>query len=276
MPKKTAKKPKPEWEPAPKAEKPRPKPTPEPERPERPDPEAPVRLNRFIGQAGICSRREADALITRGEIKVNGSVVTALGTKIVPGRDRVEYQGRLLTARTYVYILLNKPKNMITTMADPKGRRIVLEAIERATQERVFPVGRLDRNTTGLLLLTNDGDLAKKLTHPSHRIKKLYHVRLDKPVTEEDMQQLLTGVTLDDGPAKVDKIDYVAGRGPEEVGVEVHIGRNRIVRRLFEHLGYQVEALDRTLLGPLDKRNLPRGKWRHLTPKEVAFMKMLR
>ncbi|RMG55741.1 MAG: rRNA pseudouridine synthase, partial [Bacteroidetes bacterium] len=192
------------------------------------------------------------------------------------GQDRVEYRGRVLEARKFVYILLNKPKNMITTMADPKGRRIVLEAIERATQERVFPVGRLDRNTTGLLLLTNDGDLAKKLTHPSHRIKKLYHVRLDKPVAEEDLQQLLAGVELEDGPAKVDKIDYVFGKGPEEVGVEVHIGRNRIVRRLFEHLGYQVEALDRTMIGSLDKRNLPRGKWRHLTPKEVGFLKMLK
>lgn len=246
-----------------------------PRNPSRPDPHTPIRLNRFIAQAGVCSRREADKLISQGEIKVNGKVTTALGTQITPSEDKVMYNGKLLMAKRYVYILLNKPKNMITSTSDPLGRKVVLDAIQNATQERVFPVGRLDRNTTGLLLLTNDGEMTKKLTHPSHLVKKLYHVRLNQEVAEEDLEKLLNGIELEDGPAQVDKIDYVDGKGTDEVGVEIHIGRNRIVRRMFEHLGYQVIGLDRVAIAHLTKKNLPRGKWRVLTDKEVGFLKMI-
>ncbi|MDX1907375.1 MAG: pseudouridine synthase [Bacteroidia bacterium] len=246
-----------------------------PEIPAPPDPTQPVRLNRFIGQAGVCSRRDADKLISNGEITVNGAVVTELGLKIVPQRDVVAYKGKVLTAQTLVYILLNKPRNMITTTDDPRGRKIVLDTIERVTQQRVFPVGRLDRNTTGLLLLTNDGELTERLTHPSYQIRKVYYVRLDKPFAEADMQQLVTGVQLEDGLAQVDKIDYVEGKDASEVGVEIHSGRNRIVRRMFEHLGYEVIGLDRVLLGFLTKKNLPRGTWRLLSDREVSFLKMM-
>jgi 23S rRNA pseudouridine2605 synthase len=242
--------------------------------PERPDPNAPVRLNRFIAQAGVCSRREADDLISRGSIRVNGEVTKELGRKVHPKQDKVEYAGRMLTPQNFTYILLNKPKNMITTMSDPLGRRTVLQAVERVTQQRVYPVGRLDRNTTGLLLLTNDGELAKKLTHPSHQVKKLYRIRLNQPVTEAHFEALTKGVELEDGVAEVDRIEYVEGGDGCELGVEIHIGRNRIVRRMFEHLGYQVEALDRVMIGHLTKKNLPRGKWRKLTDKEVGYLKM--
>ena len=234
-----------------------------------------VRLNRYIAQAGICSRREADTLISRGLIKVNGKVVTELGTKIVPSNDRVEYDGKVLRAQNLVYILLNKPKNMITTTKDPHGRKTVLDAVAGVTDERLYPVGRLDRNTTGLLLLTNDGEMAKKLTHPSHRVKKVYAVRLNKPFDENDFSKLTEGIELDDGFATVDKIGYSIGKGPEEVGVEIHSGKNRIVRRMFEAIGYQVVALDRTMMGPLTKKNVPRGKYRVLTDKEVKFLKMM-
>lgn len=235
----------------------------------------PVRLNRYIAQAGICSRREADKLIAAGEIKVNGKVVTELGTKVTPRVDDVQYRGKQLRAEKLVYFLLNKPKNTITTTDDPQGRRTVLDLLTNTTEERIFPVGRLDRNTTGLLLLTNDGDLAKKMTHPSHKVKKIYHVRLHKEVPEEDLHRLLDGVELEDGIAQVDKIDYVLNGGKNEVGVEIHIGRNRIVRRMFEHMGYKVENLDRVSISHLTKKNLPRGKWRALTDKEIAFLKMI-
>jgi 23S rRNA pseudouridine2605 synthase len=241
----------------------------------RPDPDEPMRLNRFIAQAGVCSRREADELIRSGKVKVNGQVCTEMGTKVKPKSDQIEYQGKVLTPQNFVYILLNKPKNMITTMSDPLGRRTVLQAVERATKQRVYPVGRLDRNTTGLLLLTNDGELAKRLTHPSYKVRKLYKVRLDRPVTEAHLQALLDGVELEDGPAQVDKVDYVSHSDGSEVGVEIHLGRNRIVRRLFEHLGYRVEALDRIMIGHLDKKSLPRGKWRRLSDKEVGFLKVM-
>ncbi|MEZ4827214.1 MAG: pseudouridine synthase [Bacteroidia bacterium] len=234
-----------------------------------------VRLNRYIASAGICSRREADDLIAGGKVKVNGKIVTELGLKIDPLKDKIEYQGEVLKPKKLTYILLNKPKNMITTNSDPQGRKTVIDAVASATTERVFPVGRLDRNTTGILLLTNDGDLAKKLTHPSHRVRKIYHVSLDKPVAEEDMQKLMDGITLEDGEAKVDKIDYVIGKTTNEVGVEIHSGKNRIVRRMFEALGYQVEKLDRTAFGSLTKKNLPRGSWRILTDNEVSFLKMM-
>lgn len=235
----------------------------------------PIRLNRFIARSGISSRREADELIAKGKIKVNGKVCTELGRKVRIGKDKVEYNDMELNPQRLVYILLNKPKNMITTMQDPLGRKIVLDAIYKATQERVFPVGRLDRNTTGLLLLTNDGDLTEKLTHPSQGISKLYKVRLNRTFEPEDLNALRNGIELDDGPVVIDKIDYVEDMPKTYVGVEIHIGRNRIVRRMFEHLGYQVMSLDRVMLGPLTKRNLPRGKWRKLTDREIGWLKMM-
>jgi len=241
--------------------------------PSRPSDEKLVRLNRFIAQAGVCSRREADTLIAEGRIRVNGKVAQEMGLKIHPAKDKVTFRGKELKARNFVYILLNKPKNMITTTDDPHGRPIVLDAIARATNERVYPVGRLDRNTTGLLLLTNDGELAERMTHPSFQVKKVYKVGLNKSVAQKDLDKLVAGVELEDGPAKVDRIDYV--ESDDQVGVELHIGRNRIVRRMFDHLGYQVLALDRVMIGHITKKNLPRGKWRKLTEKEVGFLKMM-
>ncbi|MEM8888364.1 MAG: pseudouridine synthase [Bacteroidota bacterium] len=238
-------------------------------------PVEPIRLNRFIAQAGVCSRRDADKLIQAGEIKVNGNVNTEMGTRVHPFNDVIEYKGKRLRVEKFVYILLNKPKNTITTTDDPQGRKTVLDIVKNATEERIFPVGRLDRNTTGLLLLSNDGALTKKMTHPSHKVKKIYHVRLNKEVPEEDMERLLSGIELEDGPAQVDKIDYVIGKERDEVGVEIHIGRNRIVRRMFEHMGYQVVGLDRVSIAHLTKKNLPRGKFRTLSEKEIAFLKMI-
>lgn len=234
----------------------------------------PIRLNRFIAQAGICSRREADELISSGKIKLNGKVVTELGTRVSRG-DEVTYLGKKLSTQQFVYILLNKPKNTITTTDDPSGRKTVMDIVSGAAEERIYPVGRLDRNTTGLLLLTNDGALAEKLTHPSNQVRKLYHVKLDNPVPEEDLKQLLSGIKLEDGIAKADKIDYVTGKGPNEVGIQIHSGKNRIVRRMFEALGYKVLSLDRVMIAHLNKKNLPRGKWRILLDKEVHFLKMI-
>lgn len=234
-----------------------------------------LRLNRYLAQAGVASRREADELISAGKVRVNGEIVTELGRKVHPTNDRVEFEGKVMKPQTLVYLLLNKPKNFITTTEDPEGRRTVMDLVRNATKERIFPVGRLDRNTTGLLLFTNDGELAERLMHPSHKTKKIYHVRLNRDLKPEDMDMLRQGVMLEDGEAHVDKIDYVLNRPMTEVGVEIHIGKNRIVRRLFEHLGYTVEALDRTMLGHLTKKNLPRGHWRMLSEKEVSFLKML-
>lgn len=233
-----------------------------------------MRLNRFISLAGVCSRREADTLIAAGKIKVNGEVCKEMGYKVTPGKDKVEFNRRQLHILKFVYLLMNKPKNLITTTKDEKGRNTVMDLVEKYTKVRVYPVGRLDRNTTGLLLFTNDGDLAKRLTHPSHKFRKIYHARLDKEFTEEHLLQLRKGVELEDGPIKPDKIDYVTGGGPHEVGVELHSGRNRIVRRMFEHLGYEVVGLDRVKFGPMTKKNLPRGTCRFLAEKEVGFLKM--
>ncbi|RPD49261.1 rRNA pseudouridine synthase [Hymenobacter sediminis] len=230
-----------------------------------------VRLNRYIANAGICSRREADALIAAGEIKVNGQVVTEMGYKVQPS-DTVQYGKTNLNREKLVYVLLNKPKDYITTTDDPEGRRTVMELVKSASKERVFPVGRLDRNTTGLLLFTNDGEVAQKLSHPSHRNKKIYQVELDKPLTEDHLRQIAEGVELEDGKAEVDDVAVVAGN-PHFVGVEIHIGRNRIVRRIFEHLGYDVVTLDRVQYAGLTKKDLPRGKWRFLTEKEVIRLK---
>jgi 23S rRNA pseudouridine2605 synthase len=233
-----------------------------------------MRLNRFIALSGICSRREADTLITAGKIKVNGVVTTEMGHKVTPGKDKVEYNRRELKVLKFVYLLMNKPKNLITTTKDELGRSTVMELVEKYTKVRIYPVGRLDRNTTGLILFTNDGELAKRLTHPSHKVKKMYHVRLDKDFTEDHLLQLRKGIELEDGPIKPDKIDYVDGGGDNEVGVELHSGRNRIVRRMFEHLGYEVVSLDRVKFGPLSKKNLPRGTCRFLDEKEIGFLKM--
>ncbi len=233
-----------------------------------------IRLNKYIANAGICSRREADVLISTGAITVNGKVVTELGTKIKP-EDVVHYDGERLKSEKNVYLLLNKPKDYLTTTDDPQARKTVMELVKNACKERVYPVGRLDRNTTGLLLMTNDGDLAKKLMHPKHRVGKLYHVVLDKNVSKEDMKKISEGVKLEDGTIAADNISY-AGKtqAKNEVGIEIHSGQNRIVRRIFEKLGYKVIKLDRVMFAGLTKKNLPRGKYRMLTQQEINFLKM--
>jgi 23S rRNA pseudouridine2605 synthase len=232
-----------------------------------------IRLNRFIANAGICSRREADTYITSGIVTVNGQIVTELGIKVKPG-DEVRFDGRRLTAEKKVYLLLNKPKDYVTTTEDPHADKTVMELIKDACIERVYPVGRLDRNTTGLLLFTNDGDLSKKLTHPSHRMKKVYQVSLDKALTKEHMLQIADGIELEDGLVAADALSYVSPDDKCEIGIEIHSGKNRIVRRIFEHLGYRVKKLDRVYFAGLTKKNLPRGKYRLLTEKEVQFLKM--
>ncbi len=233
-----------------------------------------IRLNKYIADAGICSRREADKIIESGVIKINGKIVTELGTK-VSSSDIILYGGQKLRSEQFVYLLLNKPKNYITTTDDPFGRNTVMRLVANACKERIFPVGRLDRNTLGLLLFTNDGDLAKKLTHPKHNVKKLYHVVLNKNVALADLQKISDGLELDDGPIKVDAISYIeGGQNKNEVGIEVHSGKNRIVRRIFESLNYKVEKLDRVIFAGLTKKNLTRGRWRFLTEREVSFLKM--
>jgi 23S rRNA pseudouridine2605 synthase len=230
-----------------------------------------IRLNRYIANAGICSRREADVLIESGEIRVNGEVITELGYKVKP-EDSVHYGKTSLKREKLVYVLLNKPKDFLTTTDDPEGRKTVMDLVSNASKERIFPVGRLDRNTTGLLLFTNDGEVAQKLSHPSHRNKKIYQVELDKDLTEEHLQQIAAGIDLEDGKAEVDDVAVVAGNR-KFVGIEIHIGRNRIVRRIFEHLGYDVKSLDRVQYAGLTKKDLPRGDWRYLTEKEVIRLK---
>lgn len=234
-----------------------------------------IRLNRFIANAGICSRREADDLITAGVISINGKVVTELGTKVMPG-DVVKYHDQPLKGEKLVYVLLNKPKDFITTAEDPEDRKTVMSLVKEACKERIYPVGRLDRNTTGLLLLTNDGDLTKKLTHPSSNIKKVYQVELDKNITRADMIKAAEGVELEDGISGFDAIEYASPTEKNVVGVELHSGKNRIVRRIFEALGYDVKKLDRTVFAGLTKKDLPRGRWRFLTELEVNGLKMLK
>lgn len=232
----------------------------------------PIRLNKFIANSGICSRREADKLISAGEIKVNNKVISELGFKVELG-DTVIYNGKKLRPEKMVYVLLNKPRDFITTTDDPQNRRTVMELVKTAGDERIYPVGRLDRQTTGLLLFTNDGELAKKLSHPSHKVKKIYRTELNVPITKDHFAQIAEGITLDDGMVKVDKIALLDSK---TIGLEIHIGRNRIVRRIFEHFGYSVERLDRVMYAGLDKMNLPRGKWRFLTEKEVIRLKHLK
>jgi 23S rRNA pseudouridine2605 synthase len=232
-----------------------------------------IRLNKYLSNAGIASRREADVLIQSGVVSVNDIIVTEMGYKIKPG-DVVKYDGGTINAEKKRYVLLNKPKDFITTMDDPLGRKTVMSLVAKACKERVYPVGRLDRDTTGLLLFTNDGDMAKKLTHPKYRASKIYHVEANKPIQSEDIEKLLNGVFLEDGKVFCDKVEYVKEGTSREVGVELHSGKNRIVRRLFEHLGYEVVKLDRVKFAGLTKKDLPRGFFRHLTEKEVAFLKM--
>ena len=242
---------------------------------DRPRATGEIRLNKYLADSGICSRREADDLILAGAVTVNGEVVTELGTK-VKTTDKVVYGGQTLNREKLRYVLLNKPKGVITTSDDPYERHTVMDLVEGACQERIYPVGRLDRNTIGLLLLTNDGELAKTLTHPSHEVKKLYHVTLNKPLTASDFEKIEKGLMLEDGPIEVDKIDYVTDDPTmREVGVEIHSGRNHIVRRIFESLGYEVIKLDRVMLAGLTKQNLPRGHWRFLTSAEISMLKRI-
>lgn len=237
------------------------------------DPNEPIRLNKFLSNAGVCSRREADEFIQAGAVKVNGEVVTELGTKITR-QDLVTYNDKPVQIESKVYIVLNKPKNCVTTSDDPQERLTVMDLVKNACKERIYPVGRLDRNTTGVLLLTNDGDLASKLTHPSFKKKKIYHVWLDKNVSVEDMEKIANGLDLEDGEIHADAISYASETDKSQVGIEIHSGRNRIVRRIFESLGYHVVKLDRVYFAGLTKKNLGRGKWRYLNEKEVNALRM--
>lgn len=237
------------------------------------DPDAPIRLNKFLANAGVCSRREADEFITAGVVSVNGTVVTELGTK-VKRTDEVKFHEQPVSIERKVYVLLNKPKDYVTTSDDPQNRKTVMDLVKNVCRERIYPVGRLDRNTTGVLLLTNDGDLASKLTHPKFIKKKIYHVWLDRDVSEEDMQRIADGIELEDGPIQPDAVSYANETDMNQVGIEIHSGRNRIVRRIFEALGYRVVKLDRVYFAGLTKKNLQRGRWRYLTQQEVNMLQM--
>ena len=237
------------------------------------DPNEPVRLNKFLANAGVCSRREADEFIQAGVVTVNGQVVTELGTKILR-TDEIRFHDQPVTLEKKVYVLLNKPKDYVTTSDDPQQRKTVMDLVKNACPERIYPVGRLDRNTTGVLLLTNDGDLASKLTHPKYLKKKIYHVYLDRNVTAHDMQQIAEGVMLDDGEIKADDVQYADPVDKKQVGIEIHSGKNRIVRRIFESLGYKVTKLDRVQFAGLTKKNVKRGDWRYLTEDEVDRLRM--
>ncbi len=237
------------------------------------DPDAPLRLNKYLANAGVCSRREADNFIQAGLVTVNGTIVTELGVKITRNDD-VRFNGERVNPERKVYILLNKPKDCVTTVDDPQERKTVLDCLRGACKERIYPVGRLDRNTTGVLLLTNDGDMASKLTHPKFMKKKVYHVYCDKNVAMSDMTQLVNGLELEDGKAYADEVTYVNEADRSQIGLEIHSGKNRIVRRMMEHLGYKVVKLDRVLFAGLTKKNLKRGDWRYLTEKEVSMLRM--
>lgn len=246
------------------------------EAPQYPDVEytEPVRLNKYIANTGLCSRREADEHIKAGKIMVNGTVITELGVKVNP-TDTVAFNGEVLVKERKIYLLLNKPKGFVTSVEDEEGRKTVMELVHSACKERIYPVGRLDKMTTGVLLFTNDGELALKLTHPANRMRKVYHVQLDRSIPEEDLQRLLKGVELDDGFIAPDGLAYANDEDTSQVGMEIHSGRNRIVRRMFEAIGYKVEKLDRVYFAGLSKKGLKRGKWRFLSPQEVAFLKMM-
>ena len=237
------------------------------------DPNEPLRLNKFLANAGVCSRREADEFIQAGVVTVNGEIVTELGTKILR-TDEVKFHDQPVSIEKKVYVLLNKPKDYVTTSDDPQQRKTVMDLVKNACPERIYPVGRLDRNTTGVLLLTNDGDLASKLTHPKYLKKKIYHVYLDKNVTARDLQQIAEGIQLEDGEIKADDVQYAHPTDKKQVGIEIHSGKNRIVRRIFESLGYRVQKLDRVQFAGLTKKNLKRGDWRYLTEEEVDRLRM--
>ncbi len=250
------------------------KPAPKPASVKAPSENDPIRLNKYLSNSGVCSRREADVLISTGVVTVNDEVVTELGYKVMPG-DVVKYDGGLIRPEKLQYLLLNKPKNMITTMDDPQGRLTVMSLIKGATKERLFPVGRLDRNTTGLLLFTNDGELATRLMHPRHKVRKIYHVTLGQKVKSTHLEEIRAGFELEDGFIKADEVSYVGdGSNPFEVGIEIHSGRNRIVRRIFEHFGYTVVKLDRVVFANLTKKDLPRGRYRLLTKEEIGMLYM--
>ena len=231
-----------------------------------------IRLNKYIANAGICSRREADTLIESGVVRINGVICTQLGTRVMPN-DKVEFGGETLVSEKKVYLLMNKPKGYITTTDDPQERKTVMHLIDGACKERIYPVGRLDRQTTGVLLFTNDGEMAKKLTHPSHGARKIYHVTLDKNITKADLQTIAKGVELEDGFVPVDEINLIVGT-KNEIGIQLHSGMNRVVRRMFEKFDYKVTKLDRVLFAELTKKDLSRGHWRMLKDKEIAFLKM--
>jgi 23S rRNA pseudouridine2605 synthase len=232
-----------------------------------------MRLNKYLAHCGIASRRACADIIKDKFVMVNDEIVTEIGHRVLQ-TDVVKYKGKIVKpVENMIYLLMNKPKDVITTASDEKGRKTVIDIVKHKIQERVYPVGRLDRNTSGLLLLTNDGDLAKKLSHPKYKVKKIYHAVLDKQLTKLDMEKIQKGLELEDGKADVDGISYVDGKSKNEVGIEIHIGKNRIVRRIFEHLGYNVEKLDRVTLGGLTKKDLPRGFFRHLTEKEIIMLK---
>lgn len=244
------------------------------ERKDKPDTEK-MPLNKYLAHAGVCARREAAGLIKEGMVKVNNSIVSEPGYKVQPG-DSISFKGKTLQLQhRLVYILLNKPKDYITTSKDPEGRRTVFELVQNATEERIYPVGRLDRNTTGVLLFTNDGELAQRLTHPSFQVRKIYEVKLNKVLSKEDFQKLSNGITLDDGFIQPDALGYADAKDKTKIGIEIHSGRNRIVRRMFEYLGYDVRNLDRVLFANLTKKNIERGHWRHLTEKEVRLLKYM-
>lgn len=232
-----------------------------------------LRLNRYIANSGICARREADDLISGGYVTVNGTKVTQLGTKVTY-KDVVKVKGKIIAPEKKVYVLLNKPKDYITTLDDPYAKKTVVQLVREACPERIYPVGRLDKNTTGVLLFTNDGDLAKKLTHPSSNVPKVYQVNLDMPITRTHLQEIAAGITLDDGPIKVDDINFIDDLDKSQIGIQIHSGRNRIVRRIFEHFGYKVKKLDRVFFAGLTKHKLPRGKWRFLSEREINRLKM--
>ena len=246
-----------------------------PDKKSREEDDGSMRLNKYIANAGISSRREADDLIASGVVQVNGKTITEMGYRVKP-TDIIKYGGQTLKKERLIYLILNKPKDYITTADDPQKRRTVLELIAGACKERIYPVGRLDRATTGLLMFTNDGDLTKKLTHPKYGVRKIYHVELDKPLKRADMDKITEGLELEDGSIKVDEISYVAnGVDKTQVGVEIHSGKNRIVRRIFEHMGYNVRKLDRVMFGSLTKKDMARGRWRFLTDAEVGMLKMI-
>ena len=235
--------------------------------------DGPIRLNKYIASTGLCSRRDADLLISEGKIKVNEIIITELGAKVSP-KDNIRYNGKILKRENNVYVLLNKPKDTVTTLHDPHAKRTVMDLVKKACNERIFPVGRLDKQTTGVLLLTNDGELTEKLTHPSYNKLKIYHAYLDKNLIEDDFEAIKKGFDLDDGFIKADALSFVDLDDKKQIGIEIHSGRNRIVRRIFKHLGYNVEKLDRVYFSGLTKKGLQRGHWRHLSNKEIASLKM--